>query len=104
IQTVVVPPHSGLASAYGLLTAGFRREFSRTHLVDVAAFNDAGLEVIRAELREIGRDALLRDGIEVNDAIYSFSADMRYAGQGFEVCVDFPRDIDANLAQIVGHF
>ncbi|MGH3360477.1 MAG: hydantoinase/oxoprolinase family protein, partial [Nocardioidaceae bacterium] len=87
---VLVPPHAGLASAYGLLTARFQRAYARTHLVD--ATPDADLDEPRRVLADDARAELREQGIPLDDATLSFTADMRYRGQGFEVSVDLHDD------------
>ena len=98
---VLVPPHAGLASAYGLLTAGFQREYARTHLVDAGA--DVELEQPRGELLEAARQELHQQDVDTRDATFSFSVDMRYRGQGFEVTVDLPGG-DWDMADLVDRF
>ncbi|WP_440708948.1 hydantoinase/oxoprolinase family protein [Herbiconiux sp. YIM B11900] len=88
ISRVIVPPYSGLTSAYGLLTAAFRRDFSRTWFRDDVA--SLTIDEIAEEM-----DALLagsvrevaEQGIPVDDLRVSWHGDMRYRGQGFEIPV-----------------
>lgn len=101
ITRVLIPPHAGLTSAYGLLTAGFRREYSRTNLVD--ADDSIDLDEPRRGLTDLARSELSSQGIDLNDAAFSFSADMRYRGQGFEVSVDLP-DEDPSMAALIDRF
>ncbi|WP_430297667.1 hydantoinase/oxoprolinase family protein [Sinomonas sp. B1-1] len=104
IGKVIIPPYNGLASAYGLLTAGFRREFSHTLLVALGETSDEGL---RSKLRSLTKDAterLSEDGVTLDDPVFRFSADMRYAGQGFEVLVDVPAGERQTVAGLAEHF
>ncbi|WP_168587839.1 hydantoinase/oxoprolinase family protein [Saccharopolyspora sp. ASAGF58] len=87
---VIIPPHAGLASAYGLLTAGFRREFSFTQLTDLDALPPEGLAPALDNLRATAEEHLREQAIPRHDATFAFSADMRYRGQGFEMPVDLP--------------
>ncbi|WP_166462895.1 hydantoinase/oxoprolinase family protein [Amycolatopsis acidicola] len=88
---VIIPPHAGLASAYGLLTAGFRREFAFTRLTDLDALPPEGLAPALDNLRATAEEHLREQSIPWHDATFAFSADMRYRGQGFEMPVDLPR-------------
>lgn len=100
VTRVLVPPHNGLASAYGLLTAGFRREFSRTHITDMADMDVQALEGLREAMREATTEQLTEQGIDVSDVDWEFTADMRYRGQGFEVSVEMlDTDRDALVAR-----
>ncbi|MET8520807.1 hydantoinase/oxoprolinase family protein [Nocardioides sp. NPDC004968] len=98
---VLVPPHAGLASAYGLLTAGFQREYAQTHLIAATAVAD--LSEPRAALTEQARTELADQGIDLSDAEFTFAADMRYRGQGFEVTVDLSDDV-ATVRDLVDKF
>ncbi|MGH3747255.1 MAG: hydantoinase/oxoprolinase family protein, partial [Micromonosporaceae bacterium] len=99
ITRVLVPPHPGLASAHGLLTAGFRREYGRTHLAQASELSDQRLAELARQLQDSARAELLDQGIELRDARYAHSVDMRYRGQGFEVTVDLPDAASASDAQ-----
>lgn len=104
IEKVVVPPYNGLASAYGLLTAGFRREFAQTLLVTLGEVTD---EALQAKLRRLAKDAterLSEDGVVLDSPTFRFAADMRYAGQGFEVLVDFPAGEKQAVEDLAEHF
>ncbi|GGT43976.1 hydantoinase [Streptomyces chromofuscus] len=90
MSRVIIPPHAGLASAYGLLTAGFRREFSQTFLTDVASLPADCLTPVMNRLRATAREQLEAQRVPLDDADFSFSADMRYQGQGFEMHVALP--------------
>ncbi|AWW41646.1 hydantoinase/oxoprolinase family protein [Streptomyces cadmiisoli] len=104
MSRVIIPPHAGLASAYGLLTAGFRREFSQTFLSDVSALPEEGLRPVMAQLRAVARDQLQAQGVPLEDADFSFSADMRYEGQGFEMHVDLPHGTGTSTGQLLEGF
>jgi len=101
IARVLVPPHAGLASAYGLLAAGFRREYSVTHLVD--ADPDTNLDRPGQELTELAQAELTDQGTDLSDATFTFAVDMRYRGQGFEVSVELP-DSDPSMSALVERF
>ncbi len=104
LSRVIVPPHAGLASAYGLLTAGFRREFSQTHLSDVAALPPASLRPVLDRLRSTATEQLRAQSVPLDDADFSFSADMRYRGQGFEMAVALPRGDETGPDELVRLF
>lgn len=93
IDRVIVPPYSGLTSAYGLLTAAFRRDFSRTWFRDdVASLSiDEISQELDAMLEQSVRE-VAEQGIPTDDLRVSWYGDMRYRGQGFEIPV--PLDLD----------
>ena len=90
MRRVLVAPHSGLASAYGLLVAGFRREFARSVLLSARQLTAAGLRQLMESVTAESHAELAEQGVDSADAHDSWSVDMRYAGQGFEIPVPLP--------------
>ena len=87
VDEVIVPPHAGLFSAYGLLVADFRRDYVLTEPMPV---RDASPDRIREILSELRQDAdaeFVEMGIEPGDLVVSYSAEMRYVGQGHDLNV-----------------
>lgn len=87
IETIVVPPNSGVISAYGLLASDFIQfeSLTRRGLLDADAADS-----IRAVYQEMSERATARAremGLE-GELILSFVADMRFVGQAFEVPVE----------------
>jgi 5-oxoprolinase (ATP-hydrolysing) len=86
---VIVPPHPGLASAFGTLLADRRVDrrwthFWRSDAVDVGALAD------RLDLMERdARDALVAEGFAGEPSV-ARSLSMRYAGQNYERDVPLP--------------
>ena len=86
---VIIPPGPGVLCARGDATTTVQDEATRTYIrlaEDVTAdelLND--LKVLEARAAE----ALLEDGIPAEDHEVTYQADIRYAGQAFEITVDF---------------
>jgi N-methylhydantoinase B/oxoprolinase/acetone carboxylase alpha subunit len=91
VRTVVVPSLAGLFSAAGLLFA--RTEFHDVRFCHVRA-DESGLESLRV------LEAEMRAGLEAAigpEAEWLRTADLRYAGQSWDIEVDFPAEqIDAD--------
>ena len=104
MKSVLIPPHNGLASAYGLLTAGFRREFSRTRIADIASLDQEELAAECESLIAGAAERLHEELIDTSQAIFAFAADMRYRGQGFEVLVDFPDGSEWTIEDLMKNF
>ena len=86
IDTVVVPPNAGVLSAYGLLASDYIHYETRTHRL---AVESANLTAIRATLQELATsvsDQLNTLGLE-GETQLSFTLEMRYIGQAFEISV-----------------
>jgi N-methylhydantoinase A len=84
---VLVPPAPGLLCAIGDLVADFRDEFARTY---IRLLGEADREDVAQILDELGgrADAWLEsEGIAPDTRTITFTADMRYHGQGYEIPV-----------------
>jgi N-methylhydantoinase A len=89
MTTVIVPPHPGLCSAFGAAIAEARVDrvqtlFTQSDNADLAALAEA-LRRLRA-----GAVEELRRSVEVEAPEIRASADMRYAGQNYELEVPLP--------------
>lgn len=89
ITTILVPPNSGVVSAYGLLASDFIlfESLTRRGLLD----EDAP-DVIRRTFEEMNAraSAKARDMQLEGDLVPSLVVDMRFVGQAFEVPVEIP--------------
>src|SRR5207244_1232330 len=102
ISTVLVPPLAGLFSAAGLLFA--RKEFHDVRFCSVDARGEE-LELLNRLDGEM-RTMLSEKIGDIAELEWQRSADVRYAGQSWDIEVDFPGDeIDsAALAELVDRF
>ncbi|MEJ8567857.1 hydantoinase/oxoprolinase family protein [Elongatibacter sediminis] len=86
---VIVPPGPGVLCAYGDATTAVQDEASRTY---VSRADDLTPEQLLADLEEL-RDraavSLNTDGIAAENQEVTYQADVRYAGQAFELTMDF---------------
>jgi N-methylhydantoinase A/oxoprolinase/acetone carboxylase beta subunit len=100
IPTVIVPYGAGVGSAIGLLEAAPRIDVTTTRIMRVDA-GSASSEAIAALYRTLEAQAL-SDVKRISaraEPQWSRYAQMRYAGQGFEIHVDLPAGpIDAGYA------
>jgi N-methylhydantoinase A/oxoprolinase/acetone carboxylase beta subunit len=100
IPTVIVPYGAGVGSAIGLLEAAPRIDVTTTRIMRVDA-GSASSEAIAALYRRLEAQAL-SDVKRISaraEPQWSRYAQMRYAGQGFEIHVDLPAGlIDAGYA------
>jgi N-methylhydantoinase A len=85
IPTVLVPPHAGALSAYGLLVADVRVASSITAITPLEALTVALLDDRFRELAEAATDELRRQGVEAADATLTRVAEMRFRGQSYEL-------------------
>jgi N-methylhydantoinase A len=87
IREVIFPRGAGVASAIGMLVAPRSVEVTRGLVVGLDRLDWDQAASVLAELTERGRDVLRQGGVTDTEIAFETSADMRYAGQGFEVTV-----------------
>lgn len=104
---VVVPANPGVLSALGFLEAEFKNEFVQTLIRSVAGMNDAHVWEQFGELRSKAIAWLDEQEVAEADRGVSYSLDLRYEQQGFEVTIDVPESLvesAADLDPIVNDF
>jgi N-methylhydantoinase A len=90
IAQVVIPAAAGVFSALGLLFADSELNESRSFLRPLAAIDDAEAHTIYAELRS---DISIRLERNMSEVSFRQVADLRYAGQAFELSIAVPEDL-----------
>ncbi|MBB2743856.1 UNVERIFIED_ORG: N-methylhydantoinase A [Microbispora rosea subsp. rosea] len=90
IRTVLVPPHAGLMSAYGLLSSDFQRRFAVTRVADLDELAPGELDEVFAELLADARAEIAAQDMNPDDMLVEHELDLRYRGQGFELTVPVP--------------
>jgi len=85
ITRVLVPVNPGLVSAYGLLIADTRQDFSMTRVTPVAALTDAAVAKVFAELEARAQREFAEYARPWTDVRCHRELDMRYAGQAYEI-------------------
>lgn len=90
ITDVLVPSQAGVLSAFGFLTAPISFDFIRTYITRIDRANWSTLQGIYEELEAKGQQVLSEAGVPLDDQQLIRTADMRYAGQLFEITVPVP--------------
>ena len=90
LQAVLVPRDPGNLSAFGLLTVDVRTDHVRTAVARHDALDVTALAAGYAALEAEARDALAAEGFPEGGRELVRSADLRYAGQAYEVRVPAP--------------
>jgi N-methylhydantoinase A len=93
IPEVIFPRGAGVASAIGMLVAPRSVEFTRGMIALLDNLDWAAALSLTTELEARGRAVLRDGGIPDADIASELSADMRYAGQGFEITVPIDREL-----------
>jgi len=87
MEQALVPMHSGVLSALGMLVAPRQRQLSRTHQALLSALSDSEIEAILQTLAEDGVAQLLAEQVRWEQITRSPSLDLRYQGQSFTLNV-----------------
>jgi N-methylhydantoinase A len=96
IRQVVVPPSPGLFSAVGLLEAEPEQHFVQTFVHATRTLDRASLGRELQSLEARARAALRAEGYHSDDANFLPFADLRYAGQAYELTVPVGETRKAN--------
>jgi N-methylhydantoinase A len=88
-KRIVFPHGAGVESAIGLLMAEPAFDLARTRITALDAATIPAINAIYKELEAQGKAQLVACGIK-SGGRYRRSADMRFAGQGYEISVDLP--------------
>src|SRR6187455_673018 len=103
---VIVPPAPGLLCAIGDLVADFRDEFAQTYIRVLAEADSEDVAQILDGLGGRAEGWLESEGIAPEARSITYTADMRYHGQGYEIPVSIdPAEIrSAGVAELEERF
>jgi N-methylhydantoinase A len=102
LAEVLVPLNPGNVSAYGLLTVDVRNDYVRTAVSRHQSLDVAAVRGVFDELTGEAAKALDREGFAASEHRFLRTADLRYAGQAFEVRVPVPdSELDRSAADAV---
>lgn len=90
IPKVIVPPHAGVFSAWGMLMLDVRRDEIRTHLQPLTGAGMAALAQAFDGLRDEAEAAFVRDGFASGQLRFERYVDARYVGQEHAVKLALP--------------
>ena len=93
IGRVLIPPAGPVLSAFGMMASDLKYDLAVSHPSSLSTVELDGVRSAFGELAEDGRARLRAAGASDSDISLSFSADMRYLDQIYEVTVDVP-DLD----------
>ena len=86
---VIIPPGPGVLCAYGEATTQIQDESSRSYL---AMAQDIATDKFLSDLSDLknkASESLLKDGVSDSNLEVIYQADVRYAGQAFQITVEF---------------
>ena len=86
---VIVPPGPGVLCAYGDATTRVQDEAARTYITMASDLTTEKLADDLLTLKARASESLIEDGIDENRLEVTYQADLRYAGQAFQITVEF---------------
>lgn len=106
IPEVIIPPYPGINSAMGLLTTDLKYDAVQTALMLSTNMDYARLNHAYNDMEARVRGQLEVDGVDPRHARYQRFADLRYAGQGYELRVEMPQGeiTECSLEQALQNF
>jgi N-methylhydantoinase A len=104
IPSVVVPPHSGVFSAFGLLMSPIERNFVRTVRLSTDVGDESTLLEQISKLHETATEELKAEGWDRDRLQFTTIADVRYRGQVGVIQIDVPSAERGALAKIMSDF
>jgi N-methylhydantoinase A len=100
MKRVLIPPFPGAFSAFGLLVADTRHDFSQTVMKHERGIDPAWLAASLGDLEKRGDAELEEDGIAARDRRFLWSADLRFEGQSYELNIAIPRKARLGTADV----
>lgn len=85
MHQALVPIHSGVLSAFGMLVSPRSRELSRSIIAPVMEISTQTLEASFSQLESQGQQALIEEGVDVAEIGRKRSLDLRYRGQAYHL-------------------
>ncbi len=106
IPKVIIPAHSAVFSAWGMLMSDLRRDYVRTHPIPITNSSAAELNGIFQEMESEAEEAYRADDIDASAVRFERFVDLRYDGQEHSVRVPIPNsEIDsAEIAATLDRF
>ena len=92
MATVLIPEHSGVLSALGMLLADVVKDYSASILKPSAQVSEEYLQQALEPLLARAHAALAEEGFHAEDILLESSLDMRYKGQAYEISIPFAPD------------
>ncbi|MDC3228890.1 hydantoinase/oxoprolinase family protein [Gammaproteobacteria bacterium] len=86
---VIIPPGPGVLCAYGDATTQIQDEASRSYLAMAQDITTDKFLNDLTDLREKASQSLIKDGVSDSNLEVIYQADVRYAGQAFQITVEF---------------
>lgn len=101
IKTIIFPAHASTLSALGILLADIRHDLSISKLLPADPASLPELKSVLARLANQADDTVQQNGLTPDNSRVSYSCDMRYRGQAFELTTPWP-EVDTVMSKDTG--
>ena len=102
IPKVIAPFAPGILSAYGCLVADVQMDYARTYIKSLSDLDLETANQLFADMETEGRDLMKKERVRPENISLMRSADMKYAGQAYELSVPLPEgDIDQKMVELL---
>jgi N-methylhydantoinase A len=102
ISSILVPANAGTGSAFGLLCTDLQHDYVRTYVTPIRSADPRRIVELLEQMAAQGRRTLAAEGIAGKDMAISCVANMRYAGQSWQLNV--PIRVESTLAETEAAF
>lgn len=90
IPQVLIPPHPGVTSAYGIANTDVRKDYERTVLQLLKNVEAEEIQKMYNDMREKAIRELIKEKSELADIYFVRKAEFRYPGQSYELTIPLP--------------
>ncbi len=105
VSELIVPPHAGVFSAFGMLMSDIRRDYIRTNVFSLTENQKNAIVTTFNEIKEEAISNFEADNTPSEKVKFTYYADLRYAGQEHYVKVLLDRfSEETSLEEIIKHF
>lgn len=105
VSELIVPPHAGVFSAFGMLMSDIRRDYIRTNVFSLTENQKNAIVTTFNEIKEEAISNFEADNTPWEKVKFTYYADLRYAGQEHYVKVLLDRfSEETSLEEIIKHF
>jgi N-methylhydantoinase A len=105
IPELIIPPHAGVFSAFGMLMSDIRRDYIRTNVITLEESKKQTIQSVFTEMVVEATANFKNDGYQKEEIKFTYYADLRYAGQEHYVKVLLSNfSNETPLKDIINHF
>jgi N-methylhydantoinase A len=102
IPTVIVPPFPGVFSAWGMLMADLRHDFSQTYIKLISAADIEAVNEIFRDLEGRVKELFKRENITDENIVMTYEMNLRYYGQEHTLSVSAPSKLTDTDKEALG--